>query len=132
MSRAPEVEITEQLRADTALMERIKAIYDTESRVLLKIPYLVVSLVSDTNEKVYLSYYGGSAAIQIDIYAKDERSSDLRALVKDAVRRIRGVSGALKFSSVVVTGDAFLGIAPNGLYRWMVEIRADYTEEGER
>ncbi|ADK81605.1 hypothetical protein [Sediminispirochaeta smaragdinae] len=131
MSRAPEVEITEQLRADTALMERIKAIYDTESRVLLKIPYLVVSLVSDTNEKVYLSYYGGSAAIQIDIYAKDERSSDLRAFVKDAVRRIRGVSGALKFSSVVVTGDASLGIAPNGLYRWMVEIRADYTEEGE-
>jgi hypothetical protein len=131
MSRAPEVEITEQLRADTALMERIKAIYDSESRMALKIPYLVVSLVSDTNEKVYLSYYGGSAAIQIDIYAKDERSSDLRALVKDAVRRIRGVSGALKFSSVVVTGDAFLGIAPNGLYRWMVEIRADYTEEGE-
>jgi hypothetical protein len=87
-----------------------------------------VSLISDSNEKTFLYAYGGSADVQIDMYSKQRDGYSLRAEMKDALRRIRGVSGEIKITSVVVTNEQAFGLEETGLYRWVIDATVNYTE----
>jgi hypothetical protein len=128
MSRAPEAELVTQLQADTTLMALLNAIYEYVPQRTDRAPFAVVSLLSDNNEKKYLSYYGGSADVQIDIYSKHRDGYSLRAEMKDALRRIRGVSGEIKITSVVVTNEQTFGLEDTGLYRQVIDTTVNYTE----
>jgi len=128
MPRAPEVELKTQLEADSSLMASFSTIYTYVPQRTAKSPFAVVSLLSDSNEKTYLSYYGGAADVQIDIYSKERDGYSLRAEMKDALRRIRGVSGEIKITSVVVTNEQAFGLEDTGLYRWVIDTTVNYTE----
>lgn len=128
MPRAPGVELVTQLQADTTLMASLNAVYEYVPQRTARTPFAVVSMLPDNNEKVYLSYYGGAAGVQIDIYSKQRDGYSLLYEMKDALRRIRGVSGEIKITSVVVTNDQAFGLEDTGLYRWGIDATVNYTE----
>ena len=127
MSRAPELELITALEADTTLMASIKAVYLEQPERAPKFPFLVVQLVGDTNEKHFLSAWGGEAAVQIDIYART-KDAGLRATVKDALRRIRGNIGGIVVTVIRVTNELANGITPDGMHRYTIDATIDYTE----
>ena len=129
MPKAPEAEFATLLESDTTFMASLKAVYGSTVPRTIKTPFVVVSLLGDSNDKEFLSYWGGSAQLQLDIYSKDAADYELRAIVKGAARRIRGVSGGLKITSAVVRDEKTWGLEETGLYRWSVDIEVNYTEE---
>lgn len=130
MPRAPEVELQEILDADSVISGHFNAVYQYVPQRTARPPFMVVSLVSDNNERMYLSYWGGSATVQLDIYTKGASGHELRAIVKDAVRKIRGVQRSdLRITSVTVINEQTFGLEDTGLYRSVIDVRINYTEE---
>lgn len=127
MSRAPELELIAALEADATLMATFKAVYHEQADRAPKFPFLVVQLIGDTNEKHFLSAWGGEAAVQIDIYART-KDAGLRATVKDALRRIRGATGGITVTAIRVSNELANGITQDGMHRYTIDATIDYTE----
>lgn len=127
-NKAIDSEIYNILRTDTDLMASIKEVYQDQVPRGKSFPVVVLTSISDDNSKQFLSSYGGSANIQLDIYSKNKDMSALRLALKNALRKIRGVSNDLIITALQITQDQSFGIEETGLWRWMFEINVNYRE----
>lgn len=126
MSKAPEREIVDALRADTVFTSTFKAVLEDPAEQAKSAPFAVVQLIGDPNEKRFLSVYGGQARVQIDIYAR-ERDPGLRGVLKSALRRLRGATGGIEIIAVRVANETSAPLTSAGLYRYTVDAEIDYT-----
>lgn len=125
MSKAPEREILAWCNENVEGLGTFHA--DQWPRGPVKLPCVVVQLISDSNEKRYLSGYGGSMALQFDIYNKAD-TPELRQTLKQALRGMRGTVGSLSGVHAVVTNEISHSVDPSGAWRWTVD--ATVTWEG--
>lgn len=126
MSSAPEVEIVAALNADTSLATVGKLYLNQWPRGnRVKLPLTTVQLISDDNAKRSLARYGGSAALQFDIYNKAD-TPELREDLKAALRRLRGTVGQLTSVWAVVTNEINQGPDETGTWRYTVEATVNW------
>jgi hypothetical protein len=95
------------------------------------LPYAVMFRVSDPNDKVLLSRYGGQARIQFDVYSDNrfELPDEMRK-VKLRAREFAGtVSNGYRVVNATVANELQRDADTDSLYRGVIDVIVEYIEE---
>lgn len=85
-----------------------------------RLPLVVVQHIGDSNGTRILGRYGGEMRLQFDLYSR-ELATEGRALLKEALRTMRGTIGSLNGVHVVIADERDTGVDPSGAFRQMVD-----------
>lgn len=125
MNSAPEQQIVSAL---TDMSLGLGTFYlDQWPRGNAKNPLVIVQLVSDSNDKRFLSRYGGTMRLQFDIYNK-VYTPEMRETLKGGIRALRGTIDEIDNVFAMVTNEMSPGMDPAGVWRWTVEADVMWEE----
>lgn len=117
------------LTADTTFVAAVTAVYWRSAPAGTNLPYITFDQVDDPHTKELLSYYGGEARLQFNVFAESAMTGITMAQeLVEKTRSIRGLQNGLQLTGRVVNS---ITQPPNvdGIFHRTVDVIVRYTQE---